>query len=116
MHRFHAHPRALDRLAAELIGSGATQGVGGLGPVQGRVDGYASPAALRRLVQRYRLQEEPGGTVTVRVTDTPTAVIADLAAGRRRVLAGLDLAGSIDPRERAAGQRILDRALDGLRG
>jgi hypothetical protein len=43
-------------------------------------------------------------------------VVTDLADGGRHVLAGLDLAGSTDARERSTGQSILQRALGALRG
>lgn len=116
VHRFHAHPRAHARLAGELLSSDANGGVGGLSASRDRVDGYLAASALGRLVQRYRLEDDPAGMVTVRATDTAPHVIAELAAGRRHVLAGLDLAGSTDTRERAAGTRLLDRALAALRG
>ena len=116
LHRFHAHPRALGHLARDIIESGATQGVGGLTAAKGRLDGYVAESALRRLVQRYKLTSDPGGNVILRTTAMAPDVVADLADGRRHVLAGLDLAGSTDPRERSAGHRILDRALRALRG
>ena len=68
------------------------------------------------MVQRYRLSPEPAGNVTLRTTDMPSEVVTELADGRRHVLAGLDLAGSTDARERSTGHRILDRALEALRG
>lgn len=45
----------------------------------------------------------------------PRDVLVELAGGQRHVLAGLDLAESVDARERSAGHRILDRALATLR-
>lgn len=116
LHRFHAHPRALGLLARDIVESGVTQGVGGLTAVTDRLDGYVAGTALRRLVQRYKLTSDPGGNVTLRTTVMATDVVGDLADGRRHVLAGLDLGGSTDPRERSAGHRILDRALRALRG
>ena len=116
LHRFHAHPRALSHLARDIVESGATKGVGELTAATSRLDGYVARSALRRLVQRYKLGSDPGGNVTLRTTAMAPDVVADLADGRRYVLAGLDLAGSTDPRERSAGHRILDRALRGLRG
>lgn len=103
-------------MTRDVIESGATQGVGGLTAARNRLDGYVAAAALPRLVQRYRLMPDPGGDVVLRTTTMATDVVADLADGRRHVLAGLDLAGSTDPRERSAGHRILDRALRALRG
>jgi len=116
VHRFHAHPRALGHLARDVVGSGATRGVGGLTAATDRLDGYLAASALQRVAQRYRLDPDPAGDVTLRATDMPLDVVADLADGRRHVLAALDLAGSTDARERSTGQRILERAIGALRG
>jgi hypothetical protein len=114
--RYHAHPRALGRLARDVVPSGATQGVGGLGEAVDRVDGYVDRHEIGQLERRYRLEPDPAGGVTLRLTGMPMDAVRGLAGGRRHVLAGLDLAGSTDPRERAAGQRLLERAVDQLRG
>lgn len=116
VHRYAAHPRALDRLARAVIGSGATEGIGGLSPAANRLDGYVDDSAVARLVVQYRLETDPGGSVTLRATGMPADVVTELATGRRHVLAGLDLAGSTDTRERSAGHRLLDRAVERLRG
>ena len=113
--RFHAHPRALDRLAGEVVTSGATDRVAGLSAAPGRLDGYLERAAVPRLVQRYRLEPDPAGRVVLRATDLPMDDVAALADGQRQVLAGLDLAGSTGARERSTGTRLLDRALERLR-
>ncbi|TQN42088.1 helix-turn-helix protein [Blastococcus colisei] len=115
VHRFHAHPRALGHLTRDVVDSGSTEDVGGLTATD-RLDGYVAASALRRLVQRYRLSPDPAGNVVLRTTEMPPDVVTELADGRRHVLAGLDLAGSTDARERSAGHRILDRALGSLRG
>lgn len=116
VHRFHAHPKVLDRLAREVIGSGATRGLGGLTPAPGRLDGYVADSPLERLIQRYRLENDPAGPVTLRATSMPTDLVAELARGPNHVVAGLDLAGSTDARERSTGERLLGRALRRLRG
>jgi hypothetical protein len=116
VHRFHAHPRALAHLARDVVESGATEGVGGLTSATDRLDGYLAGSALDRVAQRYRLDPDPAGNVTLRATGMPPDVVADLADGRRHVLAGLDLAGSTDARERSAGHRLLERAIRALRG
>ena len=115
VHRFHAHPRALGHLAREVIPSGATRGVGGLTAATDRIDGYVDDATVARLIRRYRLENDPAGSVVLRETAMPTSVVTELANGRRHVLAALDLAGSIDARERSTGLRILDRAVERLR-
>jgi excisionase family DNA binding protein len=116
VHRYHAHPRALGRLSREVIPSGAIDGVGGLSAARDRVDGYIDHATLRRMVQRYRLETDPAGGVVLRETGMPASVVTVLAKGRMHVLAALDLAGSTDARERSTGHRLLERALDQLRG
>ncbi len=116
VHRYHAHPAALGRLAGEVLPSGATGGVGGLSAAPDKLDGYVPHTALAHLVRRYRLEGDPAGSVTLRETGMPSSVVAELAGGRRHVLAGLDLAGSTDARERATGQRLLERAVEALRG
>ena len=116
IHHFHAHPRALGHLARDVVESGAMRGVGGLTEATDRLDGYVARSELRQLAQRYRLGSDPAGNATLRATGMAPDVIAELAEGRRHVLAGLDLAGSTDARERAAGRRIVDRALGVLRG
>jgi hypothetical protein len=116
VHRYHAHSRALSHLGRDVIASGANEGVGGLVAAPDRLDGYVAHAALQRLTQRYRLQPDPGGSVTLRETGMSASVVTELASGRRHVLAGLDLAGSTDARERAAGHRLIERALEALHG
>ncbi|MGY2065634.1 helix-turn-helix domain-containing protein [Blastococcus sp. SYSU DS0619] len=116
VHRYRAHPRALDRLAREVVASGAAGGIGGLSAAPDRCDGYVDERVEERLVQRYRLDPDPSGGVTLRATRMPIDVVAELAGGGRQVLAALDLAGSTDPRERSTGHHLLDRALGQLRG
>ena len=116
VHRYHAHPRALRHLRHDVIASGATEGVGGLSAAPDLLDGYVGDDALRHLVRRYRLERDPAGSVVLRVTGMPASMVTELARGRHHALAGLDLAGSTDARERAAGHRLLDRALGRLRG
>jgi hypothetical protein len=112
---FSVHRRALGPLAREVTSSGATDGIAGLTAASERVDGYVDGAALDRLVGRYRLRADPAGSVVLRVTDVQMDLVAALARGKRHVLAGLDLAGSTDTRERSAGRRLLERAIGALR-
>ncbi|RZU32512.1 helix-turn-helix domain-containing protein [Blastococcus saxobsidens] len=113
--RFHAHPRALGHLTRDVVESGANRGIGGLAAASDRLDGYIAASGVRRVVQRYELDPDPAGNLTLRTTDMPLDVVAELVDGRRHVLAGLDLAGSTDTRERSAGHRLLDRALAALK-
>lgn len=116
IHRYFAHPQALSRLTRDVVPSGALTGVGGLTTRHDRVDGYVREEALQRLVARYRLEQDPTGTVILRETSMPRDLVAELARGKRHVLAALDLAGSVDTRERSAGHQLLDTALARLRG
>jgi excisionase family DNA binding protein len=116
VHRFHAHPKALGHLEREVVASGVSRGVGGLTAASDRLDGYVAASDLRRLVTRYRLESDPSGAVILRATGMRVDVVAELSRGARQVLAGLDLAGSTDARERSAGHRILERALGRMRG
>lgn len=114
--RYFAHPRALSHLASSIVQSGAMAGIGGLTSRSDRLDGYVQPNAVPRLVDRFHLEPDPTGSVTLRATGMPRDVVVELASGQRHVLAGLDLAGSLDARERSAGYGLLDRALTVLRG
>lgn len=76
------------------------------------LDGYLARDQLDDLVARFHLVEDPAGNVTLRVA----ADDAPLHPGGHvdpSVLA-LDLAESLDPRQRAAGTRYLSRQLTRL--
>jgi excisionase family DNA binding protein len=76
------------------------------------LDGYLSRDQLDDLVARFHLVEDPAGNVTLRVApdEAPLHPGGHVDAS---VLA-LDLAESLDPRQRAAGTRYLSRQLTGL--
>ena len=114
--RYRAHPRAGGHLIRALVPSGVNLGIGGLTPLVDRPDGYVAHSQLLDLVIRYRMEIDPTGDITLRETRMPMDVVRRLADGERHVLAGLDLAGSTDPRERSAGRRLLDRAVATLHG
>ena len=76
------------------------------------VDGYVSQSDLDRIVLAGHLVEDQGGNVVLRVVE-------DVARSTGRGIAdsatvALDLAESLDPRERSAGRRELDRLLGAL--
>lgn len=114
--RYRAHPRAGGHLIRALVPSGVGEALGDLTAVAGRIDGYVARSTLLDLVIRYRMEIDPTGDLTLRETGMPMDVVEFLADGGRHVLAGLDLAGSTDSRERSAGRRLLGRALDSMRG
>lgn len=78
------------------------------------VDVYVAVDELDALVARHALTRDDAGTFTLRATTTDLAVVEELAQGP--VLAALDLAESLDVRERRAGMDALDLALAGFRG
>lgn len=78
------------------------------------VDGYVTTAGFDELVSTFSLEPDPGGSYTLRVTDFDQRVIRELA-GHSTVLAALDLAGSLDPREHQVGLDELSSALEAFR-
>ncbi len=76
------------------------------------VDGYVGPDDLHRIVSAYHLAEDLGGNVVLRVLDDVTRSRRGEPAALATV--ALDLAESLDPRERSAGRRMLDRLLRAL--
>lgn len=109
---FRAHSMAHDRIRREIVASGAQASVDALIPSQ-RVDGYISDATYRQLVDRFRLQADWEGEITLRVT-TFDIDIVEHVAGAGQVLAAFDLAESSDAREQSAGMKVLAAALEDL--
>lgn len=118
--RYHASPRALDRLTALAHPTGvsvlATDGGArrfGMAAVttEHRFDGYVLGDKVDMAVNRCRLRLDPAGNVTLRALDA--AGLADRVLGSD-ALVSLDLMDSDDVRERAAGREMLDRLLDAL--
>jgi hypothetical protein len=66
-------------------------------------------------VSHHGLIRDDEGRITVRATTMDLEVIRDLMQ-RSVVLAALDLAESLEVRERRAGLGALDRALEAFRG
>lgn len=108
------HSRAYDRIRDEVVTSGAGAALDDLVATE-RVDGYVNDGTYRRLVNRYRLQADWEGEITLRRTSFDIDVVERLA-GDGQVLAALDLAESLDNRERSTGIQLLSAALEGLRG
>jgi hypothetical protein len=72
------------------------------------VDGYVDAKSARRLVRECHLAEDDEGNVTLRVT-TIDALLRTCA-----VVVALDLAESLDTRDRSAGLAYLERQLRSL--
>lgn len=112
--RYSAHSRSRERLPAELVCDADIAGRLGLAATNA-VDGYVAATAVAGLALRHSLLPDDDGRVTLRATLMDLDVVHDLAR-RSPVLAALDLAGSLDVRERRAGLGALDRALESFRG
>lgn len=106
--RWSAHPSTLRRLAAHVVEPSAV-GLGLAAAARGRLDGYVGAADLGALVAEHGLRRDEDGPLTLRATTTDLRTVRTLA--EHPVLAALDLAASLDPRERSAGLRGLERAL-----
>ena len=117
--RHRASGSFLDRLrrSVTLTGSSAIDasravaGRFGLAPTQrDAVDGYVDHATAQRLIDRCHLVDDAGGNVTLRITVDWKAE-EDVADD---VVIALDLAESLDVRERSAGLGLLRDRLEAL--
>ncbi|MDR1078229.1 MAG: type IV toxin-antitoxin system AbiEi family antitoxin [Propionibacteriaceae bacterium] len=72
------------------------------------VDGYCAAGDLGALTEAFFLVDDPAGNVTVRATDFKLIVPGERAP---EAVVGVDLLGSADPRQAAAGRAILERLL-----
>jgi len=79
------------------------------------IDGYLDTTDVKAVVSRHGLIRDDTGTATLRATSMDLDVVRDLLSASD-VLPALDLAESLDVRERRAGIDALDRALGGSRG
>lgn len=112
--RYRAHSTAGQHLKGELIH--ATDVAGRLGLAEtSNIDGYLAADDVERVVAHHGLIGDDQGRVTLRATAMDLDVVRDLSK-RSIVLAAVDLAESLDVRERRAGLDHLDRALDDFRG
>lgn len=111
--RYRAHSSAGRYLRTELVHPVNAAGQLGLAETSD-IDGYLGTADVDGIVMRHGLIRDDEGRVTLRATTMDLDVVRDLA-GRGEVLAALDLAESLDVRERRAGLVALDRALEDFR-
>lgn len=79
------------------------------------IDGYIAADDVASVVRSHGLIRDDEGRVTLRATTMDLDIVKDLA-NRGVVLAALDLAESLDVRERRAGLDALNRALATFRG
>jgi hypothetical protein len=77
-------------------------------PPVGVVDGYCARRDLGALVDEFFLADDPAGNVTLRATGFPFIAVG---GAMPPAVVGVDLLGSADPREVAAGRAILEELL-----
>lgn len=118
--RYRASPSflALIKQEATLTGASAIdadRGIAGqfglASATRDRVDGYVDEATDQRLITSCHLVEDARGNVTLRISDA----LHDGGSIAPVVIVALDLADSLDVRERAAGLALLQGRLEGLR-
>ncbi|WP_377322539.1 hypothetical protein ACFJIY_24060 [Pimelobacter simplex] len=112
--RYVAHRSAGERLRADVVDTSSAAARLGLAATAA-IDGYLATTDLQAVVARHGLMRDDTGSVTLRGTSMELDVVRELVSGSD-VLAALDLAESMDVRERRAGTDVLDRALSEFRG
>ena len=112
--RYRAHSSAGQYLLGALVHTSDAAGQLGLAD-SSSIDGYLATDAVADLVHDHGLIRDAKGRVTLRATTMDLGTVRVLA-DRAVVLAALDLAESLDVRERRAGTDALDRALEAFRG
>lgn len=111
---YAAHASTGERLLDEPVHTSDKAGQIGLAATNS-VDGYLAASDVAGVVSRHGLIRDDDGQVTLRATTMDLEVVRNLAQ-HGTVLAALDLAESLDIRERRAGVDELDRALEEFRG
>jgi excisionase family DNA binding protein len=120
--RLRASASFLDNIAAHLTRTGAaglehrvTADVFGLAPSRAEVlDGYVSADAAGALVERFQLVDDQHGNLVMRVVPADLGHLLEPGGVAIATVVAVDLAESLDPRERAAAVAHLSRALAGL--
>lgn len=112
--RFAGHASSAARLRAEIIDTSAAAAALGLADTAS-VDGYVTVCELEATVARHALMRDDNGRFTLRATAMDRDTVRELAEVST-TLAALDLAESLDARERQIGLGALTEALERLRG
>lgn len=107
--RYSAHRSVLPRIGAQLARP-PREALGLAATMDDSIDGYLAAAFLDQIVRANALKEDPDGNLTLRTTALDVDAITTLAA--TDVLAALDLAASLDTRERHAALTYLQDVLD----
>lgn len=106
---YSGHRSAVLRLRDELVA--VDRSMLGLVDDVKRVNGYLASNTLAATVRHLGLRESANGAITVRATGFDLAVVERLAT-TSSVLAAVDAATSLDPRERGVGERVLASAIE----
>jgi len=112
--RYGAHDSTSNRLLGILVYAPDASRNLGL-TASSAIDGYLDASDLAGVVSRHGLERDDAGRVTLRATGMDLDTVRQLA-GAGVVLTALDLAESLDARERRAGLGALDQALEEQRG
>src|SRR5262249_7609553 len=107
--RYAGHASTAARLRANLVDTSRAAESLGLATTTA-VDGYLTVDEIGAVVARHGLTPDDNGRFTLRSTRMDITVVAELA-GTGPVLAALDLAESLDVRERRVGLDALSDAL-----
>ena len=99
--RYVAHRSAGERLRSELVDTASAAERLGLAATN-VIDGYLAATDVKAVVLRHGLIRDDTGSVTLRATSMDLDVLRELVSASD-VLAALDLAESLDVRERRAG-------------
>lgn len=110
--RYRAHSSADKYLLTDVVQPVDVAGRLGLAETSA-IDGYVAIDDVAAVVLRHGLIRDDEGRLTLRATTMDLSVVRDLGS-RGVVLAALDLAESLDVRERRAGLDALGRALAGF--
>lgn len=113
--RYAGHPSTTTRLRSELVDASGVAAALGLADDRASVDGYLAEQQVAGVVARHGLVRDDSGRFTLRATTIDLDVVAELA-DTVTVLAALDLAESLDARERQVGLEALEDALEHFRG
>ncbi len=103
------HPKVFEHIKNKIVVSGSGKALADLTATD-RIDGYLSDRDYMLLLGRYRLEKDWDGQITLRVTTFDIHIVDQLAKAGP-ALAALDLADSMDSRERATGIDLLDRTI-----
>lgn len=110
--RYYGHSSVIEHLRPYVIEPSMRE-LGLTAQAAEVVDGYVPVGSIATYVAAHGLTADSDGRIILRATTMDEQVVRRLAV--LPVLAALDLAGSLDPRERRAGLDALERALQVLR-